>query len=61
MEETSLSVGLLPGFRTEDSYALVMEGKPDTIKHITYFLAEYHHQAFTPPGNGDFRHPPDDL
>ena len=40
-EETGLEVTLLPGFRTEDSHALVREGRPDVTKHIVYFLAEY--------------------
>ena len=44
-EETGLSVTLLPGFRTEDSHALVREGRPDVTKHIVYFLAEYGGQA----------------
>ena len=44
-EETGLSVTLLPGFRTEDSHALVREGRPDVTKHIAYFLAEYTGQA----------------
>lgn len=44
-EETGLSVTLLPGFRTEDSHALVREGRPDVTKHIVYFLAEYSGQA----------------
>ena len=43
-EETGLSVTLLPGFRTEDSHALVREGRPDVTKHIVYFLAEYNGQ-----------------
>lgn len=44
-EETGLSVTLLSGFRTEDSHALVREGRPDVTKHIVYFLAEYDGQA----------------
>lgn len=44
-EETGLDVTLLPGFRTEDSHALVREGRPDVTKHIAYFLAEYTGQA----------------
>ena len=40
-EETGLKVSLLKGFRTEDSYPLIREGKPDTIKRIVYFLAQY--------------------
>ena len=44
-EETGLSATLLSGFRTEDSHALVREGRPDVTKHIVYFLAEYDGQA----------------
>lgn len=44
-EETGLAVSLLPGFRTEDSHALVREGRPDVTKRIVYFLAEYSGQA----------------
>ena len=40
-EETGLEVTLLSDFRTEDSHALVREGRPDVMKHIVYFLAEY--------------------
>lgn len=40
-EETGLRVSLLPGFRTEDQHSLAREGRPDVLKHITYFLAEY--------------------
>ena len=40
-EETGLDVTLLEGFRTEDSHALVREGRPDVTKQIVYFLAEY--------------------
>ena len=43
-EETGLSVTLVPGFRTEDSHALVREGRPDVTKYIVYFLAEYNGQ-----------------
>ena len=44
-EETGLEVSLLPGFRTEDSHALVREGRPDVTKHIVYFLARYSGQT----------------
>ena len=40
-EETGLSVALIPGFRAEDAYRLVREGKPHVVKHEVYFLAEY--------------------
>ena len=40
-EETGLEVTLLSDFRTEDSHALVREDRPDVMKHIVYFLAEY--------------------
>lgn len=45
-EETGLDVVLIDGFRTEDSHALVREGRPDVTKHIVYFLAEYRDQLF---------------
>lgn len=44
-EETGLKVSLLEGFRTEDSHPLIREGKPDTVKHIVYFLAQYASQT----------------
>ena len=43
-EETGLSVRLTDGFQTTDSYPLAREGRPDTIKHVTFFLAEYENQ-----------------
>ena len=47
-EETGLYVTLIDGFRAEDSHALLREGRPDTTKHITYFLAEYAGQTPCP-------------
>ena len=47
-EETGLSVAFIGDFRTTDEHALVREGRPDVTKQITYFLAEYERQAFTP-------------
>jgi len=43
-EETGLSVRLLDGFQTSESYPLAREGRPDVIKYVTYFLAEYENQ-----------------
>lgn len=40
-EETGLQVKLLKGFRTEDSHLIHRPRKPDVMKHIVYFLAEY--------------------
>ena len=47
-EETGLRVRFVPGFRTEDSHPLAGESRPQTIKHITYFLAEYRDQPLCP-------------
>lgn len=44
-EETGLRVCLIDGFRTEDSHPLIREGRPDVIKTIIYFLAEFDGQA----------------
>ena len=44
-EETGLRVHLIDGFRTEDSHPLIREGRPDVIKTIVYFLAEFDGQA----------------
>lgn len=41
-EETGLRVTLLPGFRAQDQYLLPK--KPDTRKHVEFFLAEYSDQ-----------------
>ena len=46
-EETGLDVEVIDGFRTEDSHPLVREGKPNVIKLIVYFLAEYAGQKLT--------------
>ena len=45
-EEVGLSPRLLPGFRQEVSYPL--PGKPGTMKHVTFFLAEYEGQVIVP-------------
>ena len=42
-EEVGLSCTLLEGFRQQDQYPL--PGKPDTMKQVVYFLAEYADQA----------------
>ena len=44
-EETGLQVDLLGGFRAEDAYPLLREGKPDVVKQVVYFLAEYRNQT----------------
>ncbi|MBQ7680175.1 MAG: NUDIX domain-containing protein [Butyrivibrio sp.] len=38
-EETGCTVQLLDDFCTEEAYTLTREGRPDTIKQVTYFLA----------------------
>jgi len=43
-EEVGLSVSLINGFRAEDSYPL--PSKPNTQKHVVYFLAEFSGQDF---------------
>ena len=43
-EETGLSVRFVDGFRTEDSHPHIREGRPDVMKQIVYFLAEYENQ-----------------
>lgn len=47
-EETGLHVHLIDGFRTEDERSLIREGKPDTMKKIVYFLADYENQDLCP-------------
>ena len=47
-EETGLEVRLLDGFRTEDSHPHIREGRPDVMKQIVYFLAEYENQIPKP-------------
>ena len=47
-EETGLRVRFIEGFREQDAYSLVHEGKPDTIKTVVYFLAEYFGQPLLP-------------
>jgi len=44
-EETGLKVTLLDGFWTEDSHPLIREGRPDVLKWIGYFLAEFQGQT----------------
>ena len=41
-EEVGLSCTLLEGFRQQDQYPL--PGKPDTMKQVVYFLAEFENQ-----------------
>ncbi len=43
-EETGLSVHIVGGFRTEDSYPFNRDGET-RIKHIVYFFAEYSNQT----------------
>ena len=43
LEETGLTVTLLPDFRTVDEHLL--PGKPNTIKQVVYFLAFYENQT----------------
>ena len=43
-EETGLTIMLIPGFRTEDTYAFIRNGET-RIKHIVYFLGEYSGQT----------------
>lgn len=45
-EEVGLKVTLRNGFRTTDEHAL--PNKPDVIKQIVYFCAEYDQQEFQP-------------
>ena len=40
-EETGLDLKLIDGFRSTEEYDLAHEGKPDVIKQIVIFLAEY--------------------
>ena len=42
-EEVGLRVTLLPGFSAQDEYPLPK--KPDTRKHVEFFLAEYADQS----------------
>lgn len=43
-EETGLTVTLLPGFRAGDTHGIPQ--RPDTVKHVVYFLGEYCDQPF---------------
>ena len=45
-EEVGLAPRLVPGFRVETQYPLPR--KPDTMKHVIYFLAEYENQPIRP-------------
>jgi len=45
-EEVGLTPQLIPGFRVETQHLLPR--KPDTMKHVLYFLAEYEDQAIRP-------------
>ena len=45
LEETGLDVCFVDGFRTEDSHPHIREGRPDVMKQIVYFLAEYENQT----------------
>ena len=49
-EEAGLSVDFIPGFRTTDSHPLIREGRPNEMKEIIYFLAEFSGQQ---PGSQD--------
>ena len=50
-EETGLTVHILEGFRCEDEHGI--PNKPDIIKRIVYFAAEFENQ--------EPRHQPDEL
>ena len=43
-EEAGLSVSFIPDFRMTDSHPLIREGRPNEMKEIVYFLAEFHGQ-----------------
>ena len=45
-EEVGLSPRLIPGFRAETAFPL--PNKPDVMKHVVYFLAEYENQPIVP-------------
>ena len=45
-EEVGLTVSLIDGFRAEDMYPLPR--KPNTQKHVVYFLAEFSGQQVRP-------------
>ena len=45
-EEVGLAPRLLPGFRVETAFMMLR--KPGTMKHVTYFLAEYAGQTIRP-------------
>ena len=48
-EETGLEPTILPGFRTVELYTL--QAKPNTVKQVIYYLAEYENQTPHPrPG-----------
>lgn len=46
VEETGLSVQLIDGFRTEDTYTFIRNNET-RLKHIVYFLGEYSKQSPT--------------
>lgn len=48
LEETGLAVTLLPGFKTVDEHGL--PNKPDIIKRVVYFAAEYSGQEIRRQG-----------
>ena len=45
-EEVGLTIGLIPGFRTEDTHTYIRNGETRR-KHIVYFLGEYSAQTPT--------------
>ena len=48
-EEIGLSLSFMPGFREAENYDVVK--KPNTRKHVVYFLAEFGDESLTPrPG-----------
>ncbi len=47
-EETGLRVSLLDGFETEDERPVIRDGKPEAMKRIIYFAAEYANQEIQP-------------
>ena len=46
-EETGLTVRLIHGFRTEDTYTFIRNGET-RVKQVVYFLGAYSNQRLTP-------------
>ena len=47
-EETGLDVTFVDGFQVKDEHNLAREGRLNTVKQTTYFLAKYDRQEFVP-------------